>query len=86
MLRRWPKLGGLPRAIESKRCARRLQALESKRTATNRVAGLRAATPKMQALAEGASAFLAEQPPVAPVMPVLTQTDDGLVLRTELPR
>jgi hypothetical protein len=38
------------------------------------------------AAAESASAFLAEQPPVAPVMPVLTQTDGGLVLRTELPR
>ena len=38
------------------------------------------------AAAESASVFLAEQPPVAPVMPVLTQTDDGLVLRTELPR
>jgi hypothetical protein len=32
------------------------------------------------------AAFIAEQPPVAPVMPVLTQTPDGPVMRTELPR
>ena len=38
------------------------------------------------AAAPSASAFLAEQPRVAPVMPVLTPTPDGPVLRTELPR
>jgi 8-oxo-dGTP pyrophosphatase MutT (NUDIX family) len=38
------------------------------------------------AAASSASAFAAEQPPVARVMPVLTETPAGLVLRTELPR
>ena len=38
------------------------------------------------AAASSASAFVAEQPPVATVMPVLTETPAGLVLRTELPR
>ena len=38
------------------------------------------------AASPSAAAFIAEQPPVAPVMPVLTQTPDGPVMRTELPR
>jgi hypothetical protein len=38
------------------------------------------------AAAPSAAAFTAEQVPVARVMPVLTETRDGLVLRTELPR
>lgn len=38
------------------------------------------------ASAASAAGFIAEEPPVAPVMPVLTDTGDGLVMRTELPR
>ncbi|HEY7719431.1 MAG TPA: NUDIX hydrolase [Pedococcus sp.] len=38
------------------------------------------------AAAPSADAFWAEQVPVAMVMPVLTETPDGLVMRTELPR
>lgn len=38
------------------------------------------------AAAPSAAAFIAEQPPVAAVTPVLTQTADGPVMRAELPR
>jgi 8-oxo-dGTP pyrophosphatase MutT (NUDIX family) len=38
------------------------------------------------AAAPSAAAFIAEQPPVAPVTPVLAQTADGPVMRAELPR
>ena len=38
------------------------------------------------AVAPSAAAFTAERVPVARVMPVLTETGGGLVLRTELPR
>ena len=36
--------------------------------------------------ASSARAFIAEQPPVAPVQPQLVRTDDGLVMRADLPR
>jgi 8-oxo-dGTP pyrophosphatase MutT (NUDIX family) len=38
------------------------------------------------AAAASAASFIAEQPPVAPVTPRLTQTPDGPVMRAELPR
>ncbi|SES33372.1 hypothetical protein SAMN05216199_2918 [Pedococcus cremeus] len=38
------------------------------------------------AAAASAAAFIAEQPPVAAVTPVLTETPDGLVMRADLPR
>lgn len=38
------------------------------------------------AAAPSAAAFIAEQPHVAPVTPVLTQTADGPVMRADLPR
>jgi hypothetical protein len=38
------------------------------------------------AAAPSAAAFIAEQPRVAAVTPVLTQTADGPVMRAELPR
>ncbi len=37
------------------------------------------------AAAESAEAFLAEQPPTAPVLPVPTRAEGGLVIRAELP-
>jgi len=38
------------------------------------------------AAAASAAAFIAEQPPVAAVTPVLTQTGEGTVMRADLPR
>jgi 8-oxo-dGTP pyrophosphatase MutT (NUDIX family) len=38
------------------------------------------------AAAPSAADFIAEQPPVAAVLPVLVETPEGLVLRSELPR
>jgi 8-oxo-dGTP pyrophosphatase MutT (NUDIX family) len=38
------------------------------------------------AAAPSARAFIAEQPPVSPVQPQLVRTDEGLVMRADLPR
>jgi 8-oxo-dGTP pyrophosphatase MutT (NUDIX family) len=38
------------------------------------------------AAASSARAFIAERPPVSPVQPQLVRTDDGLVMRADLPR